>query len=74
MKEQINEEMLEEINGGVISCKWRAATQSGTVSSNKTGQTLTFGADKFNAVFNYIKTHQYEADDVQMAALQNIIG
>lgn len=74
MREQINDAMLEDINGGVMTFSWKAATQTGTVTSNQTGETLTFGPDKVQAVFNYLKTHQYDEDASQMAAVKAIIN
>ena len=74
MREQINEEMLEEVSGGAIHYKWDKKTQSGTVSSNITGQTFTFGADKANAVFMYVMAHQKDADVDQMNAIAAIIN
>jgi len=74
MREQINDEMLEDINGGVMTFSWKADIQTGTVTSNQTGETLTFGRDKVQAVFNYLKTHQYDEDASQMAAVRAIIN
>lgn len=74
MREQINEDMLEEINGGAIYFKWDAATQSGIVSSNITGQTLKFGPDKFQEVFSYVRKHSKDADATQMNDLISIIN
>ena len=74
MREQVNEEMLEEITGGAMSFRWDAKTQTGTVSSNITGQTFTFGRDKVSAVYSYVKAHYADPDDTQMNAIQAIIG
>ena len=74
MREQVNEEMLEEINGGAISYRWDAKAQKGTVSSNITGQSFTFGRDVNKAVRNYILSHSTETDEAQMNAIRAIIG
>lgn len=74
MRDQINENMLDEVTGGAISYKWDKNTQSGSVSSNITGQTFTFGADKANAVFQYVMSHKNDADSSQMNAIAAIIN
>lgn len=74
MREQINENMLEEVTGGAITYKWTKATQSGSVSSNITGQTFTFGADKANAVYQYVMAHRNDPDVDQMNAIAAIIN
>ncbi len=74
MREQVNEEMLEDINGGAISYHWDSKAQKGTVSSNITGQTFTFGRDKSSAVRNYILTHSTDTDESQMNAILAIIN
>ena len=74
MREEINEEMLDEITGGAIHYKWTKATQSGTVSSNVTGRTFTFGADKARAVYMYVMTHRNDPDADQMNAICAIIN
>lgn len=74
MREQIDNEMLENITGGAIHYVWDKNTQKGSVSSNVTGQTLTFGADKAKAVYQYVMSHIQESDANQMNAIQAIIN
>lgn len=74
MREQVNEEMLEDINGGAISYHWDPKAQKGTVSSNITGQTFTFGRDKVAAVRSYVFSHTTDTDDSQMDAILAIIN
>ena len=74
MREQITDDMLEQVSGGAITYKWDKITQSGTVSSNITGQTFTFGADKAYEVFMYVMQHQKDADSSQMNAIAAIIN
>ncbi len=74
MRQELNDAILDEVTGGVIHFKWDKNTQSGTVSSNITGQTFTFGADKATAVFQYVMAHQKDADVSQMNAIQAIIN
>ena len=74
MREEINENMLEDVTGGAIHYVWSKETQSGTVSSNVTGQTFTFGADKANAVYKYVMAHRNDADADQMNAIAAIIN
>ena len=74
MREEINENMLEEVTGGAIHFVWDANTQSGSVSSNITGQTFTFGRDKVNAVYQYVMAHRKDADVDQMNAMAAIIN
>lgn len=74
MREQINEGMLEDVTGGAIDYKWDKNTQSGSVSSNITGQTFTFGADKAGAVFQYVMAHKNDSDVSQMNAIAAIIN
>ena len=74
MREQLDNEMLMNIAGGAIDFIWSKDTQSGTVSSNITGETYTFGADKFDAVFQYVVSHQLDPDVNQMNAIAAIIN
>ena len=74
MREQLDNEMLVNITGGAIDLIWSKDTQSGTVSSNITGETYTFGADKANAVIQYVISHQLDPDVDQMNAIAAIIN
>ncbi len=74
MREQIDNDMLESINGGAIDYVWDKNTQKGSVSSTVTGQTFTFGADKAKAVYQYVMGHRQESDTTQMDAIQAIIN
>ncbi len=74
MRENIDLEQLENVTGGAIDFCWDAEKQSGTVSSNITGQTFTFGADKADAVYQYVIRHRLESDKSQMDAIEAIIN
>ena len=74
MREMIDNEMLENITGGAIDYYWDKNSQSGTVSSNITGQSFSFGADKANAIFKYVIAHQKDSDASQMNAIAAIIN
>ena len=74
MRELINNDMLDDITGGAIDYHWSKSSQSGTVSSNITGQTFTFGADKANEIFNYVMAHRMDPDQKQMNDIAAIIN
>ena len=74
MREELNENLLDNVTGGAIDFVWSKDTQSGTVSSTVTGQTFTFGRDKVNAVYNYVMSHRQDPDVDQMNALAAIIN
>lgn len=74
MRKEIDNEMLTDITGGAIDYHWSKSEQSGSVSSNITGETFYFGADKANAVFEYVMAHRMDSDESQMNAIRNIIN
>lgn len=54
---ELEDEMLDAINGGTISFNYSKATQTGTLSSDQVAGTYTFtGANKAN-VMGYIYSH-----------------
>lgn len=74
MREEINDAMLEEVTGGAIHYSWNKNTQKGSVSSNVTGESYSFGIDKADAVFQYVMSHKNDSDASQMSAIRSIIG
>lgn len=74
MRDQITDEKLNDVTGGAIDYHWDPNTQSGSVSSNITGQSFTFGADKAMEIYQYVMMHQMFSDDSQMNDIWNIIN
>lgn len=65
-REEIVEEVLDEVNGGAMNLSYKRGAEFGSISSSVTGQTYTFAAANLEAVATIMAAKGIEeADKIQ---------